>query len=396
MTTTAPNTATNTTSSPTRKPARKRSSGKALGRKTTWTILSINGGGIRGIIPATVLARIEQKTGRPISKLFKMIAGTSTGGILTAGLTLPNSCGEPAYTAQQMLDLYFSEGPTIFDKNLIREGWELFVTGGAKYLADGIESVLKKYFVDAKYKNQLCRTIIAAYEATQREAWFFKNWDADDGERDVAYVCRASSAAPTYFPPLQNGDDGCFIDGGVAANDPAVCALAEAILLAKPGDDFLLVSIGTGKYERPYTFKQLSGYRLWNWAGTILDILMDSQPQVANYQLQKILQIQMPEDRHELIRHALSRFFTFDTELDETTDAMDNADPANMQKLQALGNRIVDQEQTADFDAMCDRLLAILADEEAQVIADEAAREKARVERNKRRRKSSSKKTKCA
>jgi patatin-like phospholipase/acyl hydrolase len=381
----------------------KRSTRKGKAPKTTWTILSVNGGGIRGIIPATVLDRIEKRTGRPISSLFKIIAGTSTGTILTAGLTLPDSCGQPAYTAEQMRDLYFKEGPTIFDKNLIREGWELFVTGGAKYPATGIESVLKKYFGTAKYKDQLCKTIGAAYEAQQRQAWFFKNWDPDDGARDTAYVCRASSAAPTYFPPLQNGETGCFIDGGVAANDPAVCAFAEAILMAKPGDDFLLVSIGTGKYERPYTFQKLSGYRLWDWAGTILDILMDSQPQVANYQLQKILQIQLPEDRHEMVRKAVNglqegakkRFYSFDTELDESTDAMDNADPSNMQKLQALGEAIVDQGQTADFEAMCDRLLAILEEEEAQVAAHEAALEKARMERNKRRRRGNSK-SKCA
>jgi patatin-like phospholipase/acyl hydrolase len=393
-----------TTKNITKTPVAKRSTRKGTTGKTTWTILSVNGGGIRGIIPATVLDRIEKKTGRPISSLFKIIAGTSTGAILTSGLTLPDCCGQPAYTAEQMADLYFKEGPTIFDKNLIREGWELFVTGGAKYQASGIESVLKKYFGDAKYKDQLCKLICAAYEAQQRQAWFFKNYDKDDGARDTAYVCRASSAAPTYFPPLQNGEKGCFIDGGVAANDPAVCAFAEAILMAKPGDDFLLVSIGTGKYERPYTYQQLSGYRLWDWAGTILDILMDSQPQVANYQLEKILQIQLPEDRHEMVRKAISgfhgakkRFFSFDTQLDDSTDAMDNADLANMQKLQTLGNAIVDSGQAADFDAMCDRILAIVQEEEAQVVADEAAREKARVERNKRRRKgTSTSKPKCA
>jgi patatin-like phospholipase/acyl hydrolase len=393
-----------TTKNTTKKTVAKRSTRKGNARKTTWTILSVNGGGIRGIIPATVLDRIEKRTGRPISSLFKIIAGTSTGAILTAGLTLPDCCGQPAYTAEQMSDLYFKEGPAIFDKNLIREGWELFVTGGAKYLASGIDEVLKKYFGAAKYKDQLCKLICAAYEAQQRQAWFFKNYDENDGARDTAYVCRASSAAPTYFPPLQNGENGCFIDGGVAANDPAVCAFAEAILMAKPGDDFLLVSIGTGKYERPYTFQKLSGFRLWDWAGTILDILMDSQPQVANYQLQKILQIQLPEDRHEMVRKAVNglqeghkqRFYSFDTQLDESTDAMDNAELSNMQKLRALGNAIVDEGQTADFDAMCDRIVAIVEEEEAQVVADEAAREKVRVERNKRRRNAYSKSKKCA
>ena len=350
--------------------------------KTTWTICSINGGGIRGIIPAAFLDRIEKRTGRPIAKLFKIVAGTSTGGILTAGLTLPNCCGDPAYSASQMVDLYFREGPTIFKKSLARQIWNQFIAGGAKYSAKGIESVLTKYFGDALYKNQLCKTIIAAYETTIRSAWFFKNWDADDGARKVAYICRATSAAPTYFPPLQNGDTGCFVDGGVAANDPALCALAEAILLSKPGDDFLVVSIGTGKYERPYSYKQLSGFRLWNWAQPILDILMDSQPQVTNYQLEKLLQLQLPQQYHERISQAMRRFYTFDAQLDDSTDAMDNADMCNMKALQALGIRLETDNQ-ADFEHMCDRLVAIVEAEELAAATADAEREAARLGRNK-------------
>ena len=336
--------------------------------KVTWTILSITGGGIRGIIPAEFLDKVEKRTGRPVAKLFKIVSGTSTGGILTAGLTLPNCCGEPAYTASQMVDLYFKEGPTIFSKSLIRQVWNQFIVGGAKYSAKGIESVLAKYFGNSLYKNQLCRTIIAAYETSLRSAWFFKNWDPDDGARKVAYVCRATSAAPTYFDPVQNGATGAFIDGGVAANDPALCALAEAILLSKPGDDFLVVSIGTGKYERPYTYKQLTGFRLWDWARSILDILMDSQPQVVNYQLEKLMQLQMPQLYHERAGHTVRRFYTFDAELDASTDAMDNASLSNMKALKKLGAGIV-EKQAADFDAMCARLVEIL-DEEEEVIAD--------------------------
>ena len=70
-----------------------------------WRILSIDGGGIRGIIPVTILASIEERTGKPISQLFDLIAGTSTGGILALGLTKPNSAGEPEYSAHDLCKL---------------------------------------------------------------------------------------------------------------------------------------------------------------------------------------------------------------------------------------------------------------------------------------------------
>jgi len=356
--------------------------------KATITILSVNGGGERGIIPGTVLDRMEKKTGRRIAKLFKILAGTSTGGILINGLTLADCCGQPKYTAEQMVQLYIKEGPKIFNKSLIRQVWNQVIVGGAKYPASGIESVLNQYFGDALYKDQLCLTIVAAYEASLRSAWFFKNYDPDDGARKTSYVCRATSAAPTYFPPLLNGATGCFIDGGVAANDPALCALAEAILLSEPGDDFLVVSIGTGKYLRPYTYKQLAGFRLWDWAVPTLDILMDSQPQVTTYVMEKLLKIQLPQQYHDRIEQALTRFYSFDTNLDDTTDAMDNTDPAILKKLQDLGNRVVDVEQTADFNAVCDRLVQICETEEAVVAAEDARREQQRVARNESRRKS--------
>ncbi len=80
----------------------------------TWRILSIDGGGIRGIIPAIILASIEERTGKPISELFDLIAGTSTGAILALGLTKPNASGKPEFTAQRIGELYEEEIPNIF------------------------------------------------------------------------------------------------------------------------------------------------------------------------------------------------------------------------------------------------------------------------------------------
>jgi patatin-like phospholipase/acyl hydrolase len=92
----------------------------------------VDGGGIRGIIPATFLVEFEKRTGKATCELFDLIAGTSTGGLLAAGLTLPDENGRPKYTAQQMLDAYFDDGGSIFHKSLLRR----IVTAGRTHRSE--------------------------------------------------------------------------------------------------------------------------------------------------------------------------------------------------------------------------------------------------------------------
>src|ERR1700694_6220331 len=109
-------------------------------------ILAIDGDGIRGIIPAILLDRIESLTGRPIAQLFDLVAGTSTGGILALGLTTPKAADAPLYTAQHFVDMYEREGSRIFSRSF----WRRIVACGnlreEKYSAAGIEGALAGYF----------------------------------------------------------------------------------------------------------------------------------------------------------------------------------------------------------------------------------------------------------
>src|SRR6476646_6047412 len=102
-------------------------------------VLAIDGGGIRGVIPAMLLTEIEKRTGRAIAELFDVIAGTSTGGILALGLTKHNSSGKPAYSAADLVHLYEAEGQKIFPKSSLSKIHSLF---NEKYPAIGIETVL--------------------------------------------------------------------------------------------------------------------------------------------------------------------------------------------------------------------------------------------------------------
>src|SRR5919197_214120 len=225
-------------------------------------ILAIDGGGIRGVIPATVLTEIETRMGKRTAELFDLVAGTSTGGILALGLFKPDGNGRPQYAASELSALYEREGPRIFD----RSPWHTFVSLGSladeKYPADGIEAVLKEYFGDARLKDAVTETLVTSYELESRQPWFFARHKAieDPAANDfpMRFVARATSAAPTYFEPEElptTTPHGGLIDGGVFANNPAMCAYVEMKKL-RPEADVLVVSLGTGQHTRPIHYAE--------------------------------------------------------------------------------------------------------------------------------------------
>ncbi|HEY9608907.1 patatin-like phospholipase family protein, partial [Allocoleopsis sp.] len=115
--------------------------------KFKFKILSIDGGGIRGIVPAKILAEIEKQTKKPISSLFDLIAGTSTGGILAAGLTLPKpNTKEPKYTAEDLIKIYRERGGEIFYEPFLEKIMKLDDISRPKYSSDGRDKVLKEFF----------------------------------------------------------------------------------------------------------------------------------------------------------------------------------------------------------------------------------------------------------
>src|SRR5437763_1754690 len=199
-------------------------------------VLSIDGGGIRGIIPAMVLAELEQRAGRPIAEMFDLIAGTSTGGIIAVALTRPGEDGRPRWTAQQLVDVYVEHGARIFDPDLLHAIRTLYGVINERYDASGLEEVLDHYCGDTTLAQSVTEILIPAYDVVNRSLFFF---DSAKAQRDkscdypASFVARATSAAPTYFePPV--GRDGAtsgelvFVDGGLFANNPAMCAFAEA------------------------------------------------------------------------------------------------------------------------------------------------------------------------
>lgn len=320
-------------------------------------VLSIDGGGIRGIIPAMVLAEIESRTGKATSELFDLVAGTSTGGILALGLTKPGQNGKTQYGAEKLIELYETEGEKIFSRPV----WHRVHSAGGlaeeKYPSTGIEDVTRRYFGDRRLAEALTEVLVTAYEIEGRAPWFFKRRHAKDQSKKghnffMRDVARATSAAPTYFEPLQLsvGPEGnrAFIDGGVHSNNPAMCAYVEARKIHPEENDFLVVSLGTGELTRSLPYEEVRGWGLALWAQPILSVVFDGVADTVDYQLRELLPTEEGDAR---------RYYRFQTVLDIGKDDMDDASATNIAALKTKAREIIGENDAA-LEALCAKLAA--------------------------------------
>ncbi len=308
----------------------------------TVRILSIDGGGIRGLIPAAVLAWLEARTGRPICESFHLIAGTSTGGILAAGLCAPRAGGGPRYGARDLVRFYREEGPRIFHRSLWHGVASLGGTVDEKYPADALEKTLRRLLGDLTLSQARAELLVTSYDIERRNPYFFKSWKARGerlraGERAAQRefrlrdVARATSAAPTYFEPARvnnaAGEPFALIDGGVFANNPAMCAVASARVLFPRARRYLIVSLGTGQAERPIPYDEARDWGLVGWARPILSVIFDGVCDTVDYQLMQ----EFPRGYHR-----------FQTDLGPgTNDDLDDTRPENLDRLQARADALI-------------------------------------------------------
>jgi len=263
-------------------------------------ILSIDGGGIRGLIPAIVLTRLEEliRARDPNANLassFELMAGTSTGGLIALGLATPRA-GVPAMTATEMVDLYSGEeARAIFRRPLLRRlpGIGRLVDAlDPKYDLDGLRGVLQRRLGDATLADALTGLVITSYDMQGRQPRFLKPWQLGAAELTAVDAGLATAAAPTYFPPLRSGD-ATFVDGGVFVNNPTIAATMEA-MKRQEGDpinaeDLLVVSVGTGQYERAYDPDQVAGWGALGWIlptqgePPLISAMLDGQSDAAHH-----------------------------------------------------------------------------------------------------------------
>jgi patatin-like phospholipase/acyl hydrolase len=247
-----------------------------------FRILAVDGGGMRGLIPALVIADLERRLQAEagpdtrVADYFHMFAGTSTGGLVALSLTVPDHPGgdRPKLSASKLAELYTSDGEKIFHRSFWQKLRTLWGFIAPKYTLGPLEDAVKRNLgADAKLADALRDLVVVAYDMTDREPYFFKRWPARENETrnyGLSHAALATSAAPTYFPSHEV-DQHALVDGGVFAANPTLAAAVEALKRRhdEPShlstDDLLAVSIGTGLHETHYTQAEVSRWGTLGW-----------------------------------------------------------------------------------------------------------------------------------
>lgn len=251
---------------------------------SSFRILALDGGGIKGAFTAGVLAALEKDTGKRCVEHFDLIAGTSTGGIIAIGLGL----GLPA---EEIADFYEQDGPAIFPST----GFTRRLTAVIRHLFqpkhshDVLRNALTKILGDRKLGESQTRLLIPAYDAIAGRIFLLKTAHHERFKYEymapAVDVALATAAAPTYFAaaPFPTHENASYVDGGVWANSPTLAALVEAVhFLNVPLDQIDILSIGTTTSPFSIAKKHRSGILGWNTG--LLDVLMNAQQEAANAQ----------------------------------------------------------------------------------------------------------------
>ena len=250
----------------------------------TRKILSIDGGGIKGVLPAAFLAEIERATGKSVREHFDLVAGTSSGGILALGLGL----GLPA---ARILELFEARGPAIFKTDPKGLPWSLLPRAihakvkrlvNTKYDSKELHQALVEVFGQRLLGESAVRLLIPAFESQRRTVHLFKT--SHDERLQIDYrvsavsIAMATAAAPTYFPAWRIDAGGTLIDGGVWANNPVGAAAVEAVGLLKwEGASLRVLSLGCSET----VFKVAKG-GIASHASTVVDLFMAGQSQASH------------------------------------------------------------------------------------------------------------------
>lgn len=329
-----------------------------------FRILSVDGGGIRGLVPALVVAELERRlqeaTGeeaRRLADYFHLFAGTSTGGLVALSLTTPDPDvpERPRISGTELASLYTDDGPSIFRRSLLRrlitlDGWR-----APKYSLAPLEAAVVRRLGTAELKSALRDLVLSSYDMTGREPYFFKRWRArqsSERNRPIVEAALATSAAPTYFPSHEV-DGRALVDGGVFAANPVIAAIAEALKRTtdQPANltpnDLLVVSVGTGQHKQGFGQSQVSGWGKLGWIRprgedpAILDAMLDGSSDAADHWAHMLLNHPPGADLPEPENIGRGpRYFRLQVRLHDSI-AMDDASAATLDALGGAANELI-------------------------------------------------------
>uniref|UniRef100_A0A1J3GRS7 Patatin n=1 Tax=Noccaea caerulescens TaxID=107243 RepID=A0A1J3GRS7_NOCCA len=335
------------------------------------TILSLDGGGVRGIIAGVILAYLEKQLQEidgedvRLADYFDVVAGTSTGGLMAGMLTVPNKTGRPYFAAKDIVPFYLEHSPKIFPQPkamaaLLPKLPKLL--SGPKYDGKYLRKLLNDLLGETKLHQTLTNVVIPTFDIKKLQPTLFSSYQAlADPSLDVKMsdICIGTSAAPTFFPPhyFSNEDsqgkttEFNLVDGAVTANNPtlvAITAVSRQIVKKNPDmgeleplgyNKFLVISIGTGsaKIEEKYSAKKAAKWGIISWlyesgSTPILDIVSESSRDIVHFHSSVLFAALQSEDKYLRID---------DDTLEGDTNSMDLATKSNLENLKKIGEKIL-------------------------------------------------------
>jgi len=247
-------------------------------------ILSIDGGGIRGVVPSLWLAHLEQSLAvhgaGPVAEQFDLLVGNSTGALVVAGLAAGKRPAELARLYEEASRAIFPDAP----KRVLSRARRIASQGlsAPKFDGRGLDRVLHLIFGDITLGQLQRPVMLLAFDTIARAPVFFRSYAPEHRDVPVWEALRGSAAAPGYFPAHSmhiGARELAVIDGGVVANNPALCAIAEALRFDEGVDtprQLLLLSLGTGRHAYPISANAATSWGAMQWAMPLLDVVFDA------------------------------------------------------------------------------------------------------------------------
>ncbi|XP_057975420.1 patatin-like protein 2 isoform X2 [Malania oleifera] len=336
------------------------------------TILSIDGGGIRGIIPGILLSFLESELqkldgeGARIADYFDVLAGTSTGGLVTAMLASPGGDGRPLFAAKDIKDFYLDNCPKIFPQ-ACSPPFALFAKiikslSGPKYDGKHLHGLVKEKLGDTRLHQTLTNVVIPTFDVKHLQPTIFSSYDVKNNrnlDACLSDICIGTSAAPTYLPahhfqtkdPSGKVREFNLIDGGVAANNPTLLAMGEVtkeikrknpdFYPIKPMDygRFLVISLGTGspKAVEKYTAEDAAKWGVLGWLNhggstPLVDVFTEASADMVDVHISTVFQALQSEKNYLRIQ---------DDTLSRVLSSVDVATKENMEELVKVGEGLL-------------------------------------------------------
>lgn len=355
-----------------------------------FRILSLDGGGVKGILICHILARLERilqiKAEDQMVRLadyFDLIAGTSTGGILTTLYLLPEVGAlsvkpRPKYSAEQVRQIFLDNVSAIFADSIGQKIWSMVGWDGSKYSSEPLMQIIDKHAPGVRLSQLVGKCLITAYNinpegsGSKSAPHFFVNPPTTDFL--IRDVVRATTAAPTYFPPAEitsistksDSDPPMeqtgfvnpppkprtyqLIDGGVFANNPSMCAITEMADKYRKSaiSEYFVLSVSCGSTPVDYSYPTLKAAGKVGWISPLIDILIDGNSQIVDKTLRHLFESTCRSEQ----------YVRLDTPLIHARPNLDDISPKNLAALlEDVENYLSDKTVQAQMDSLAVNLI---------------------------------------